>query len=312
MIPKFIESLSGKLAERWVTNVLTPAFAFWLGGFFLWDLQLGWQKLGWQEPPVDWFRDLASYEQLALIIVGLSIILVSGNLVQRFDLAVLRLLQGYWGLFFKPLTERLKRYHYQRRLRLRNRFGILSQKPIHTLKPEQREAFLKLDWQLAQIPLQANLTMATPLGNLLRSAEQKPYDRYGLDTVICWPSLWLLLPEHARKELETARDNLNTMVRLWFWCILFIVWSPWALWIIPAALFAAGFVYYQWIIPAAAIYADLLVAAFTLYRTELYKALRWPLPKTPAEEKALGLQITEYLWRGSDYIEPEFVSPSSK
>ncbi|NER83481.1 MAG: hypothetical protein F6K42_28800 [Leptolyngbya sp. SIO1D8] len=306
MLPKFIESLSGKLAERWTATVLAPAFAFWLGGLVLRATKLGWQD------PVDFFKALTNYEQLGVLIGGLLLITISGTVIQRFDLAILRFLQGYWGLPLKPLTNRLKQLAYQHTLKQQDQFQRLTQFPIHSLKPEQRNRLLQLDWQLAHRPTQEHLTMPTCLGNLLRAAEQKSYDRYGLDTLVCWPRLWLLLPDSAKKELETARDNLNTNVRIWLWCLLFILWSFWNPWIIPIALVAASFVYYQWILPAAALYADLLEATFDLYRMELYKALRWPLPQSPAEEKSLGLQLTAYLWRGSDESQPQFLPVDNK
>ena len=37
-----------------------------------------------------------------------------------------------------------------------------------------------------------------------------------------------------------------------------------------------------------------------------YKALRWPLPKNPAEEHKIGQELTKYLWRGSNQNSPNF------
>jgi hypothetical protein len=46
-------------------------------------------------------------------------------------------------------------------------------------------------------------------------------------------------------------------------------------------------------------YGDLLESAFDLHRFSLYDALRWPRPENSSAEKALGHQLTEYLWRGT-------------
>jgi hypothetical protein len=54
------------------------------------------------------------------------------------------------------------------------------------------------------------------------------------------------------------------------------------------------------------IYGDLLESAFDLYRTLLYKSLRWKLPRNPTEERELGKGLTDYLWRGFTDPEPTF------
>lgn len=74
-----------------------------------------------------------------------------------------------------------------------------------------------------QFPSQPNRLMPTKLGNILRAAESRPYDKYGLDAVICWSRLWLLLPDGVKKELQEARSNLNTAARFWLWvcCLSF-------------------------------------------------------------------------------------------
>ncbi len=55
--------------------------------------------------------------------------------------------------------------------------------------------------------------MPTALGNLLRSAEEYPLVRYGLETAVCWPRLWLLLPSATQETLTRARQSLNDAAR---------------------------------------------------------------------------------------------------
>ena len=62
-----------------------------------------------------------------------------------------------------------------------------------------------------------------------------------------------------------------------------------------------------WVLPARArSYGAVVEAAVDVHRTALYSALRWPLPATPADERADGAALTEYLWRGSDATAPNF------
>ncbi|WP_392533732.1 hypothetical protein [Nostoc sp. C117] len=153
--------------------------------------------------------------------------------------------------------------------------------------------------------------MPTKLGNILRAAESRPYDKYGLDAVICWSRLWLVLPDGVKKELQEARSSLNTAPRFWLWSLLFIVWTVWAWWAVPAGLLGLIFAYY-WTVDAAGVYCSLLESAFDLYRLELYKSLRWPIPINPKQEQESGKQLTIYLLRGSDQDRPIFTPLKDK
>jgi len=59
----------------------------------------------------------------------------------------------------------------------------------------------------------------------------------------------------------------------------------------------------------AQVLGHLIEAAYDLHRTALYQRLRWPLPTSPAEEHAIGQQLTAYLWRGSNQNAPTFTPP---
>ena len=70
---------------------------------------------------------------------------------------------------------------------------------------------------------------------------------------------------------------------------------------------------YVLILQAAMAYADLLESAFDLYRWELYKAARWPLPEASGEaEIAAGQRLTEFLWRGEVKPSIQYQPPPSK
>jgi hypothetical protein len=167
------------------------------------------------------------------------------------------------------------------------------------LAPAEVAELGRLEWRLRRVPVSSALTMPTRLGNLLRAAEERPRLKYGLDTVAVWPQFWLVLPKDTRDELMQARAALDAAARLWLWSVLFVVWTPWALWALPVALVVAAATYYGSMLDAAEVYGDLMEAAFDVHRTELYKAARWPPTATPAEEAGAGAQLTEYLWRGT-------------
>ncbi len=170
-----------------------------------------------------------------------------------------------------------------------------------TLKEE--EEYARLDWRLRQAPADFNRLMPTRLGNLLRVAETRPSNKYGLDAVTCWSRLWFVLPESTQKELTEARAELNLGARVWLWSILFLIWSIWAWWAIPVGLLTA-LLTYRWMLDAAANYGDLVEATFDVYRAELYKAVRWSLPTDSDDERQKGREITQYLL--GNFIRIEF------
>ena len=78
--------------------------------------------------------------------------------------------------------------------------------------------------------------MPTRIGNILRAAETRPYDHYGLEAVIVWPRLWLVLPDSARQELSTARASLDSSVAAVIWALGFCAFAPLAWWAAPVGL----------------------------------------------------------------------------
>jgi hypothetical protein len=308
MLPKFLESLGENIAKEWLGKVLFPALVFWLGGLLA---VCSNPKFGWKvvEPFVGDGKNVATFP-LNQLILGLLVIAVSAAIVQRLELAVLRCLEGYWVPLLNPVRrwlvgriETVGSKAKQERQQLFDRYASLTS--------EEMDKLVRLDWQRKQMPKQSDRLMPTRLGNILRAAERRPLEKYGLETVICFPRLWLLLPAEVKVELGEARSRLNSMVRIWMWSVLFLAWGYYSLWAIPAGLGAAWFAY-DWMLDAAAVYGDLLESVFDLYRTLLYKSLRLPLPKNPTEELLSGKALTDYLWRGFVEPEPIFEEPEKK
>lgn len=290
MPTKFLESLGSKLAEKWLTAILTPAFIFWGGGLGAWIYRHGWLSLE------TWFTKQSQTAQIALLIITLLAILTSALIVQYCELAVLRFLEGYWFRWLRKLRYYFITIQQKRKYKLDRQFQLLitriedkNQLPT----PEEIEEYARLDGILHYFPIHL---MPTQFGNILRAAEERPKNQYGLDTFICWPRLWLLLPDNVKTELTEARVTLNTGARIWLWSLLFLVWTPLAWWAVPTGIISA-YLAYNWLLNAAIIYGDLLESAFDLYRFELYKVLRWSLPNSPEEERQLGEQLTTYLWK---------------
>ena len=329
MSAKFLEGLGGKLAEQWIATLLTPAFVFWAGGAVALLQRFGWTSTS------TWFNQQPEALQIFLLIGIFCLIVASAFVVQRFDFSVLRFLEGYWHPWLNPVrrwcinrqfahsrTLNLNYQHIARELKQsqltgpqESEFYVLQQLDPAELTPEQevkltnltklvqhraeqQSKFAQLDWQLMHRPLFSQL-MPTRLGNILRAAEQRPLERYGLDAIVCWSRLWLLLPDAVKKDLQEARADLNTAARVWLWSLLFIGWvALGAWWAAPIGILSALFAYYSWALDAARTYGELIEAAFDLHRHLLYQSLRWNLPADPEVERRVGKELTAYLWRG--------------
>ncbi|MDM8561299.1 hypothetical protein [Candidatus Parabeggiatoa sp. HSG14] len=290
----FGESWVTSPIERWATILMKSGILFVLGGLAAWAYDNNWK------PPSDlnWFRNDAKAVPTLLFLFGLLVVMATASsILKHFDLLVLRLLEGYyWPKWLRDLEiHRQNVWWFKKRYKRLQELGL---KPYRS--PKEEVEFAQLDEQLMFIPREPAQRMPTRLGNFLRAIESRPKQKYGLNAVVCWPRLWLVLPTEAKHELANARDNLDTMVRTWNWSLLFMVWSVWAWeWVIPLGL-TALLITYRWILQAAQVYGQLVESSFDLYRFLLYNELHWPLPQNSFEEKKQGKQLTEYLWRGSE------------
>ncbi|MER8161128.1 hypothetical protein [Streptomyces sp. NPDC094472] len=302
MLNRFLDAVAGRLAKEWLV-VGTQSLVFWAGGF----AAVAW---GTGRSPVDRLRSLTPGTQALVVAAALLAFALSGVAVRRLTPAVLTFLEGYgWpGQLRRYATTRQE----ARRHRLRERWERLRAAlgdAAAPVAPDTYDAFVRTDAALRRIPGAPERQLPTWVGNTLRSAELRPYQKYGLDAVKCWPHLWLVLPAEVRDQIARARAALDSAVSALIWSAGFVVWTPWAGWAAPVAAIAAAAVYRGALRGPCAALADLLEASYDLHRTALYTALRWPLPTDPAHERESGKLLTAYLWRGSDAPVPVFTPP---
>ncbi len=297
---KLLEGFSGKLADRWAGAIFTPAFIFWLGGGLATLQHFGWREVE------KFFSHLSEPRLIGLGLLLLLVVAASGFVAQQFEFTVLRLMEGYWPSWCHLLAKRLLRRQKGRLRAVDKQLQDFNRQGLASLTLEERQVYIQKDLQLLEFPETGRL-LPTRLGNILRAAEDRCAVKYGLDAIICWPRLWLLLPDSAKTELSATRNALNMTALLWIWSLLFLLWAPifkvW--WPLPLGV-VSMWLAHRWMIQAAQVYGALLESAFDLYRFQLYKALHWPFPKTPAEEQTLGQKLTDYLWHGSAQRFPEF------
>jgi hypothetical protein len=307
VLAAFWEAIGDKLADRWAA-VSIPALIFWLGGLAAWIYHRGGlHTLGTQK----WLEGQTTIVQVAVILTALLGVAASGILIERAATPTLRLLEGYWPSWANPLRRWLSN-------RLAGRAAAeapawqQAQARVQAANPtaEDLAAYARLERRRRRRPATAAYFMPTPIGNILRAAERRPIDKYGLDTVAVWPHLWLLLPEATRAELRAARAAVDTAVVSAIWGILFCAFTPFTWLAVPIGL-AVTTIAVTRVTPARAqIFGELIEAAYDLHRIAIYQQLRWPLPVNPQQEHHSGAQLTTYLRRGSDSTAPVFTTPT--
>ncbi|MGC8947680.1 MAG: hypothetical protein ACP5N6_16230, partial [Anaerolineae bacterium] len=204
--------------------------------------------------------------QSALLIGALLILAASDRLGGAFSLPVLRFLEGYWPGPLRRLAAWKANRRRARVQKSRYRWNELMQKRENApLTWQEARKLARLEGERRYTPRDLNDVMPTRFGDVLRAAETRPRQRYGLDPVLLWPHLWLSLPDNARQDLTAARATLDRLAEAWLWGLLFTLWSivwPWA-WVIALAWM---WLVYELLVQAARPFADLILAAFDGHR----------------------------------------------
>lgn len=293
MLSKFWEDLGSGLAERGLTYLFSPAFIFFGGGAALYVWSKGWRAT--LKAVVAWGAEV----QAIAVIVAVLVIVLAALVVRAFRFAVVRLLEGYWPWPFNHLGNAIARRRSKRlQARLARLRALHKQALTGELTPAERAEQVRLELWLHNHPANPDDLLPTALGNILRARERAPERKYGLEAVICWPRLWLLLPDRAREDLAAARETLFRRAELVLWGLLFLAWTPFSAWAILIGLVWA-FVGYNLALQAAQSFGDLLESTFGLYRHLLYEAVGWEKPADLAAERAAGKQLSAFLWRGT-------------
>lgn len=307
MLTSFWETAGKDLSQKWLERLFGPAFLFWAGGLALW--------FGPENLPARWdeLNALPAGTQTLLLLGALLVLTASDRVVEALTFDILRFLEGYWGGLLSPLAGwRIRQRQQEERKARERRSALKLRQEEGTLSLAGRQELARLEARRQSTPRDLDDLTPTRLGDLLRAAETRPRQRYGLDPVLLWPRLWLLLPDSMRSELASARARLDRLAQAWFWGLLFAVWSfawPWA-WVIALLWMWMA---YRLTLQAASIFSDLLLATFDTQRWRLYEALRWPLPAQSGEEEiAAGEALTRYIQRGMTSAPVPWNAPQPK
>ncbi len=291
MYDKIWEGIGGKISDQWSAARLTSATLFWLGGLLAIADHFGWATLRQR------FDALKDAEKVAVVAGVLFLLAASATTIQSCALPALRLLEGYWWKRLDKIRKWLVTRQKRQRDKNDERWQAIVKKLHLTLEEALLTEFSNLEALQRQFPVNDTWLMPTRLGNILRAAELRPSMRYGLDAVICWPRLWLILPDSVTSTLSEARQALDSAIRFMLWSMLFLGWGILAWWALPIGALGL-YVGYRRALSAALTYAILIESTFDMFRFDLYDALRLPKPSSSAEVGD-GERLTRFLLRGA-------------
>jgi hypothetical protein len=304
------KELGEGLGRRWVLTVFGPALLFWGISLFLYFEIQGWTEV------VQWWDSLVPGWQTWFIVGALAVVVFTAMLLEQLTTPVARLFEGYWPWPFRGLARRLSGYRQEGLKKKQQRFSQLKVKEWRgQATPDERAEAARLDAELANRPPDPDLSMPTPLGDVLQAAEEYPRRRYGLDPVVTWSRLYPSLGETLKAAMAQARGNMDALLRMAILSLIFAL--VWGVWLAVAREFlllgvtvgggvVIALISYVGAIQAAATYGDLLRSTFDLHRFDLYEALHWPLPPRWATEKPApagqpptqGQALSQFLHRG--------------
>ncbi|MFJ8112079.1 hypothetical protein [Streptomyces sp. NPDC096132] len=285
MLTGTLEKLGGQLGRRFLFAVWLPNLLFW-GGLTALTVT-GW---GWADA-ARWWHERGTEARAAMALGAFSASLLIGALWSAQLPLLVRLLEGHWPRLpgLNAVRERCTD-----RYRLRHRTVVTDPKVF------AREA--------PYYPLAEDDVMPTRFGNVLRSAETHPYDRYGIDAVLVWPRLYPVLPQRFAAQLAVAASDVDLMVTMCGLSVLFagaggvlaaIVLSWYAALACGGGGLLLGWIAYRGAVHTALAYAALVKSAFDVHRGLLIDALGLERPVSWTTELAQWRQLGNVWLQGT-------------
>jgi hypothetical protein len=299
----------GSRVGRTATTFAT-ALAFWGGGIGAWAYSRG----GYQtvSAPAQWLGRQPAPSMALLIPLFLLAVGSSGLIVNRLGAVFLRLVEGDWPRWTAPLYERLVARR-TRRASADDRAWEQARRDFEsspTLTARLVVTRNVLDRRRRYRPAYPNYLLPTKVGNILRAAEIRVAEKYGLANDVVWPRILLVLPEPAASAVTAARGGVDRAVATTVWGLLFCAFAPLTPFVIPIGLAIAAIALLVVVPARVRDLTDLMESVYDLHRDALYRQLRWPLPTNPGEDRAQGVRLSDYLRKGLNAAEPLFTVPS--
>lgn len=312
-----MDSIIGALKDlgekKWVINILLPTVFFVsmaivhlalinnnYTSFFLW----------WSGQSLE-----------VKVVIGIVFALVCFSIATIFDFATNAILGLFTGFdsgfegktFFIRWVHGVGRSYYLKHFQENNqRYQTIATKNELSYGEQQQLAGLEDD--LHNFPVKRDRIRSTKLGNILSAVVEYTELRYGIDLRATWIRMvYSICPDAFRETLLESRLRLDLFLRLFVLIFIYTMLFSGYYYIFLRAyqecILTLGIgafsllMVLKWGDASARDYAEIIRSMYDLYRFDLYKSLRLPLPsKSGNSEVAAGRKLSEHLWRGTNDI----------
>lgn len=284
---------------------------------------------------------------VGLLFISLLLAIVFAGLNSTF----IRLLEGkYWwqrSVVLFPWSY-WKRTLWQKRYEKLDGLRAQYRQIAETLNREKDEKNRKvLEYELDQIkqeidkihrevetkhegqslPHSGNRLTPTAFGNAYAIIEDYAYERYGMDAVLFWPRLHLLIEKKdasVGERLSYLTGSLDLAINLVFVSFTVLLEIVVTLWLLPASRSTPMFVgmgmvlllclaFYRASVNAVYSLGEVITSSFDFHRELLLDAYGLRKPASLNEEQRLWVRLATFVRRGDDFYFPaEFAVVSQK
>jgi hypothetical protein len=303
------------LHRRFMLVSFLPVLIF-AGGLF--TLVLVASRSG--RPLLGWWSGLPGSLQIVVVLAVLAAVWLLAGFVDSQSRNFIQLFEGYPLEKLVPrLYERVAAWHTTYRALMTAPEGsdehleaiaLLNKRTVRHAARFSEESFVLY-------PQEDENILPTRLGNILRAAEDHSENHYDIDYLIIWPRLAHMCSERFTEEYEDARAKLefllvvSTLAGLFAFAggTLLLVFEASPLSFTAVVLGGAGIAWlaYTSAVHAAIEYGEKMRASIDLYRLDLLQQLRYPAPRSLAEEQRYWREFGQ-LFEGTDRRTP-YASP---
>ncbi|WP_415830190.1 hypothetical protein, partial [Kibdelosporangium persicum] len=305
MIDAGIARLQSTFSRRFVVGTFYPVLLVFIAAAVLYLAATG--RAG---PVFTSFARLPGVTQ-ALMLAGVLLVLATtAHILSSFHPALTRFYEGYW-------PRRLSRLRTRMIARHRRRWRAMADAEAQARAEGRHQDANDLQLTLARSyppSTRPDAFLPTRLGNVLRTAEIYPHERYGIDAVIIWPRLRHILPTPTVDELVETRTAMASLLLLRTLCTAFGIVAPITIiattqswWLAAASLTAwlVASISHRAAVQLGRTYADHVRTVFDLHRLELIKHLGLETPTTLSAERLLWDDLTQFYFRNLPHSLPQ-------
>lgn len=299
----FLETLAGRLAERWLTLLILPGALYLAVAIAATRLgHVHWYRLGLLRHDLTGIAAEPAVRSPGTVALALAGLLAASAVAGILNQALGMLFRAAWFAQPRgPLTRALTRHRARRWDAADQRFRdatVAAGEAQLAGEPDIAELIRQAEERAVARNAIGLIRPSRPFaaGDRMAAADQRVLNRYSLDLTSAWPRLWLILPETTRTALQEANGAIAAAQRLAGWSVAYllltIIWWP-------AALIAVVCLTVAWrrAVSATHTLADLVESAIDVHGRTLTRSLGFR-SRGPLDQET-GAEITELLRKGS-------------